>query len=1032
MSSLSSVSIRRPVLAIVLSITIIIFGIIGFTRLGIREFPNVDPPFVNVSTSYVGANADVIETQITEQLEESINGIAGIKTLTSSSRDGASNISVEFNLGVDMEAAANDVRDKVARSVRSLPPDASPPNVSKADADSNPIIAINVKGGDRSLLEMSSIAEKRFKERLQTIEGVSEVRIWGEKRYSMRINMDPALLAAYQLTPLDVRNALNRENIELPSGRIEGTATELSVRTVGRLTTVEDFNNLPIRDVDGRVIKIQDIGFAQIQPENDRTILKRDGIPMVAVVVVPQPGTNQIQISEEVIKRIEEIKLDLPPDIQVDYAFDVTKYVRNSIKEVQETIFIAFGLVVIIIFVFLRNWRTTLIPVIAIPISLIGSFFIMYISGFSINVLTLLGIVLAIGLVVDDAIVVMENIYTKIENGMSPTDAALKGSSEIFFAVISTTIALAAVFLPVIFLEGLTGRLFREFGLVVAGSVIISSFVALSLTPMLCANLLKKSTRKNWFYSLTEKWFDTLNTKYESALNSFMNNRLITVVIMAVSVGLIVLFINILPKELAPLEDRGLLTLNATAPEGTSYEMMDEFINDLTQLVKDSIPEAAAVVSVTSPGFAGGGANSGFVRIILTDASERERSQQEIANFLTAKTRNMTAARIQVSQDPTIGDRRGGQGVQYVIQAPNQEKLREVLPAFLDEARQNAAFSFVDANLKFNKPEIKLVIDREKARALKVSTLDIAQTLQLGLSGQRFGFYINDGKQYQVIGQVARPNRSAPIDLKSLYVRNAEGNLIQIDNLVQLVEQSSPPQLYRYNRYVSATVSAQTAPGVTLGQGVAIMQEIGKNQLDETFRTNLAGQARELTESSTTIYQAFLLTLILIYLVLAAQFESFRDPLIIMFTVPLALVGALTSLWLFDQTFNLFSQIGIIVLVGLVTKNGILIVEFANQRKAEGMSIFDAVKQAAQQRFRPILMTSLSSALGILPIALALGAGSESRVSMGIAVVGGLLVSTFLTLFVVPVVYSILSEKTKSVSNVEPIDNFNEPELKSA
>lgn len=1032
MSSLSSVSIRRPVLAIVLSITIIIFGIIGFTRLGIREFPNVDPPFVNVSTSYVGANADVIETQITEQLEESINGIAGIKTLTSSSRDGASNISVEFNLGVDMEAAANDVRDKVARSVRSLPPDANPPNVSKADADSNPIIAINVKGGDRSLLEMSSIAEKRFKERLQTIEGVSEVRIWGEKRYSMRINMDPALLAAYQLTPLDVRNALNRENIELPSGRIEGTATELSVRTVGRLTTVEDFNNLPIRDIDGRVIKIQDIGFAQIQPENDRTILKRDGVPMVAVVVVPQPGTNQIQISEEVIKRIEEIKLDLPPDIQVDYAFDVTKYVRNSIKEVQETIFIAFGLVVIIIFIFLRNWRTTLIPVIAIPISLIGSFFIMYISGFSINVLTLLGIVLAIGLVVDDAIVVMENIYTKIENGMSPKDAALKGSTEIFFAVISTTIALAAVFLPVIFLEGLTGRLFREFGLVVAGSVVISSFVALSLTPMLCANLLKKSNRKNWFYTKTEKWFDNLNTAYANALSSFMNKRYITALIVVVAVGLIVLFVSILPKELAPLEDRGLLTLNATAPEGTSYEMMDEFINDLTQLVKDSIPEAAAVVSVTSPGFAGGGANSGFVRIILTDASERTKSQQEIANFLTAKTRNMTAARIQVSQDPTIGDRRGGQGVQYVIQAPNQEKLREVLPAFLDAARQNDAFTFVDANLKFNKPEIKLVIDREKARALKVSTLDIAQTLQLGLSGQRFGFYINDGKQYQVIGQVARPNRSAPIDLKSLYVRNAESNLIQIDNLVQLVEQSSPPQLFRYNRYVSATVSAQMAPGRTLGEGVSIMQDIGKQQLDETFRTNLAGQARELSESSSTIYQAFLLTLILIYLVLAAQFESFRDPLIIMFTVPLALVGALFSLWLFDQTFNLFSQIGIIVLVGLVTKNGILIVEFANQRKAEGMSIFDAVKQAAQQRFRPILMTSLSSALGILPIALALGAGSESRVSMGIAVVGGLLVSTFLTLFVVPVVYSVLSEKTKSVSNVEPVDFVEKSELQSA
>jgi len=1020
MASLSTISIRRPVLAIVMSLTIMLFGIIGISFLGIREFPSVDPPVINVRTTYVGANADVILAQITEPLEEAINGIAGIKSLTSVSNDGTSNITVEFDVGADLEAAANDVRDKVSGAQRSLPPDVEPPVVSKADSDSQPIVFLNVGSTKRSLLEISDIANNIFKERLQTIPGVSTVQIWGEKRYAIRLRMDPLKMASYGVTPLDVLNKVQSENIELPSGRIEGSAIELSVRTKSRLSTPQEFNQLIIKEDQNNIVRFQDIGNAELGALNERTVLKRDGVPMVGVVLIPLPGSNNIEIVDEFYKRLEVIKKDLPEDLNVQIGFDSTKFIRNSISEVQETILLAFILVVSVIFLFLSDWRTTFIPVLTIPISLIGVFFIMYLMGFSINVLTLLGIVLSIGLVVDDAIVVLENIYARIEKGENPDKAAEKGAEEIFFAVIATTVALAAVFLPVIFLTGTTGRLFREFGIVVAGAVIISSFVALTMTPMLSSKLLKRREKHNAFYNFTEPFFIWLNKLYENALDRFMQVRWVAfLIIAAMGFGIYQLFRTI-PTELAPVEDRGEMRVQISGPEGATFGFMDNVLDNMLVDVLEKIPaeERDGIVTVTSPGFGTSSTNSGFLRLILKDASERQRSQQEIFNQVSGMAKNYTAVRAFVTQPQSIGDRRGGLPVQYVIQAPTLEKLKEAIPPFMEKVGQSPIFSFSDINLKFTKPEIEVEIDREKARNIGVSVSEIARTLQLSYSGQRFAYFIMNGKQYQVVGEMQLQDRNEPVNLRMLYVRADNGQLAQLDNLVSIKEKSTPPQLYRFNRFVSATVSAGLAPGYTLGAGLDEMDRIAEEVLDESYTTDVAGLSKEFRESSNSLIFAFLFALVLIYLVLSAQFESFRDPLTIMFTVPLALFGALLSLWLFDFTLNIFSQIGIIMLIGLVTKNGILIVEFANQRKAQGMSIDDSIIGAAGARFRPILMTSLSTVLGILPIALALGAGAESRVPMGVAVIGGLVLSTILTLFVIPAIYTYLTSKQGRLARV--------------
>lgn len=1019
--SLSSVSIKRPVLSIVMSIVILLFGVIGYNFLGVREYPSIDPPVITVRTSYTGASADVIESQITEPLEKAINGISGIRSISSSSNLGSSIITVEFNLNIDLEAAANDVRDKVAQAVRQLPKDIDGlPVVSKADANADAIISLTVQSNSRNQLQVSDYAENVIAERLQTIPGVSTVQIWGQKKYAMRIWMDPSRLAAYQLTPQDIIQALNLENIELPGGKIEGGNTELIIKTEGRLKTVDDFNNLIIKSDDEKSIRIKDIGKAELGPENPQTILKQSGVPMVAVAIVPQPGSNYIDIADEFYKRVEQLKKDLPKDFQLDIALDNTKFVRKSIVEVQETLLIAVLLVVLIIYLFFRDWVIAFRPLIDIPVSLIGAFFIMYLMGFSINVLTLLAIVLATGLVVDDGIVVTENIYKKVERGMNPMEAAFKGSQEIFFAVVSTSLTLVMVFLPVIFLQGFVGRLFREFGVVIAGAVLISAFVSLTLTPMLNARLIRKNAKKSRFYEITEPFFEKLTINYQESLKGFMKYRWMAFVIIGVSILMIFSLGSILQSELAPLEDRSLFRISVTAPEGASFEYTDRFMDKITQFINDSVPEKNVLLTVTAPGFTGSGAvNTGFARVVLEDPEKRERTQQQLASYVGQATQQYTEARSFVIQEQTISA--GGPGgrvglpVQFVIQAPNFEKLQQVLPKFMEEASKNSTFQGVDVNLKFNKPELTIVPDRDMANALGISVLDIAQTLQLSLSAQRFGYFTMNGKQYQIIGQFDRPHRNEPIDLKSIYIRTKSGELVQLDNVVKVYEQSSPPQLYHYNRYMSATVSAGLASGKTIGDGIEAMRDIADKILDDSFSTALVGPSRDFEESSSNILFAFVLALLLIYLLLAAQFESFTDPLVIMFTVPLALSGALLSLWYFNQTLNIFSQIGMIMLIGLVTKNGILIVEFANQLKGKGINLKNSIIEASILRLRPILMTSIATVLGALPIALALGAGAKSRIPMGIVVIGGVLFSLILTLYVIPAIYSYLSKENKEV-----------------
>lgn len=1023
--NISSLSIRRPVLAIVMNLLILLFGIIGFKSLGVREFPSIDPPVITVRTSYSGANAEIIESQITEPLEKGINGIAGIKSISSASNQGSSNITIEFDINSNLEAAANDVRDKVSQAVRSLPQDIDAvPTVEKADANSDPIISMAVRSDTRNILELSDFAENVIAERVQTIPDVSSVRIWGQKRFSMRLWLDPQRLAAYKLTPLDVKQALDKENIELPSGKITGNNSELVVKTVGKLLTVSDFEELIIKEDANGTIKFKDIGKANLGPENEETILRMNGVAMVAVAVIPQPGANYINIADAFYERVEKLKADMPADIELMVSVDNTKFVRKAISEVKETIFIAIGLVVLIIFLFFRDWAIAFRPLIDIPVSLIGAFFIMYIMGYSINVLSLLAIVLATGLVVDDGIVVTENIYKKVESGMDPIQAAILGSREIFFAVISTSVTLAAVFLPVIFMEGFIGKLFQEFGVVLAGSVIISAFVSLTLTPMLNAYMSRKGDKKSWFYNATEPFFRSLEKNYNDRLRGFMQYKWLAFPVFAIVGAAMVYFYQQLPNELAPLDDRSWLRMQITAPEGASYEYTDRYLYKLINYINDSVPERTFAVSMTAPSFAGSGsANTGFIRLMLNDPHERKRSQQDIYTALSSKFRQFNEGRAFVLQQQTIQTGGfGSQPVQFVIQAPDFQKLVDKVPKFMEEVNKSSILANADVNLKFNKPELYIQIDREKARALDVNVINVAQTLQLSLSGLRYGYFNMNGKQYQVIGQVDRANRDEPLDLKSLYVRNQRGDLVQLDNIVRVEERSSPPQLYHYNRYKAATVSSSVAPGKTIGDGIAEMKRIAKLTLDDSFSTELTGSSRDFAESSGNTSFAFILALLLVYLILAAQFESFVDPFVIMLTVPLALGGAVFSLWFFNQTLNIFSQIGIIMLIGLVTKNGILIVEFANQLREKGMNKTEAVISAATSRFRPILMTSFATMLGALPIALALGAGSKSRMSMGIVIIGGLLFSLTLTLYVIPAMYSYLNRQ-HSIKSEEDIMN---------
>ncbi len=1008
--NISELSIRRPVMATVVTLVIILFGMIGYTYLGVREYPSVDNPIISVSCSYPGANADVIENQITEPLEQNINGIPGIRSLTSVSQQGSSRITVEFELSVDLETAANDVRDKVSRAQRYLPRDCDPPTVSKADADAQPILMVALQSDKRPLLELSEIADLTVKEQLQTISDVSSVSIWGEKRYSMRLWLDPIKMAGYGVTPVDIKNAVDNENVELPSGSIEGNTTELTIRTLGLMHTAKEFNDLVIKEENGRLIRLSDVGRAELGPQDIRSYMKMNGVPMVGVVVIPQPGANHIDIADAVYQRMKTMQKDLPDDVKVSYGFDNTRFIRASISEVEETVYVAFLLVIIIIFLFLRDWRVTLIPCVVIPVSLIGSFFVMYLAGFSINVLSMLAIVLAVGLVVDDAIVMTENIYIRIERGMTPKEAGIEGAKEIFFAVISTSITLVAVFFPIVFMQGTTGRLFREFSIVISGAVIISTIAALMFTPMLATKILKKKEKQSYFYRKTEPFFVGLNRVYERSLAFVMRKRVWMIPFMVLMLGAIYYLWTHIPAEMAPLEDRSLISINTRGSEGVTYEYMRDYTEDINLMVDSLVPEAKNITARVSSG-------SGNVQISLVDLKDRERSQMEIAEQLSRAVRTKTKARAFVQQQSTFGGRRGAMPVQYVLQATNLEKLQEVLPTFMAKVYDSPYFQMADVDLKFSKPEARITINRDKANQMGISTRSIAQTLQYGLSGQRMGYFYMNGKQYEILGEINRQQRNTPSALKSIYIRSDDGNMIQMDNLVSLEEGIAPPRLYRYNRFVSATISAGLAEGKTIGQGLDEMDRIAAETLDDTFRTALAGDSKEFRESSSSLLFAFVLAIVLIYLVLAAQFESFKDPLVIMLTVPLAVAGALIFMYSFDQTMNIFSQIGIIMLIGLVAKNGILIVEFANQKQEAGIPKMTAISEAALQRLRPILMTSASTILGLLPLVFASGEGAQGRIAMGIAVVGGMLVSTLLTLYVIPSMYSFISTNRRKKEN---------------
>ena len=1000
--NISELSIRRPVLATVLTIIILLFGMIGYTTLGVREYPSVDNPIISVTCSYSGANADVIENQITEPLEQNINGIPGIRSLSSVSQQGQCRITVEFELSVDLETAANDVRDKVSRAQRYLPRDCDPPTVSKADADASPILMVAIQSPSRSLLELSEIADLTVKEQLQTISDVSSVSIWGEKRYSMRIWLDPTKMAGYGITPVDIKTAMDNENIELPSGSIEGNTMELTLRTMGQMHSADEFNNVVLKEVNGRVIRLSDVGYAELGAADIKSYMKMNGVPMVGVVVIPQPGANHIEIADAVYERMEQMRKDLPDDVDYTYGFDNTKFIRASIAEVESTVYEAFALVIIIIFLFLRDWRVTLIPCIVIPVSLIGAFFVMYVAGFSINVLTMLAVVLSVGLVVDDAIVMTENIYIRIERGMKPFDAGIEGAKEIFFAVISTTITLVAVFLPIVFMEGTSGRLFREFSFVVAGSVIISSFAALTFTPMLATKLLVHREKQSWFYRKTEPFFEGMNRLYERSLNAFLKKRVIAIPFTLVTLAIIGILWSTIPAEMAPLEDRSKINITTRAAEGASYEYIRDYTEDISRLTDSIIPDAEAITARVSSG-------SGYVSVTLKDLKDRDYSQMEVAEKLSQAIRTKTKARAFVQQQSSFGGRRSSMPVQYVLQATSLEKLEKVLPEFLNQVYSNPVFQMADVDLKFSSPEVRVEINRDKAGTMGVSVKDIAQTLQYGLSGQRMGYFYMNGKQYEILGQINRQQRNQPANIKSIYIRNDKGEMIQLDNLVEFVESIAPPKLYHYNRFLSATVSAGLAEGKTIGEGLEEMDKIAAATLDDTFRTALSGDSKDYQESSSSLMFAFILALILIYLILAAQFESFKDPFIIMLTVPLAIAGALIFMYANDITMNIFSQIGIIMLIGLVAKNGILIVEFANQKQEAGEDKLTAIRDAALQRLRPILMTSASTVLGLIPLAFATGEGANQRIAMGTAVVGGMLVSTFLTMYIVPAIYSYIS-----------------------
>ena len=1013
--SVANLSVRRPVLMTVMALVIILLGAFGASNLGVREYPNVDYPLIQVRTSYPGANAAVVEAEVTEILEASINSASGIKALTSTSRDGFSYISIEFETGMDLEAAANEIRDRVSRVRRRLPDDVDEPTVYKSDSDNDPILMVSLVSDKLDPMEVSELANNHVKERLQTIPGVSEVAIWGEKRPTVRLWIDPVRMQALGVSGAEMSAALSKGNLELPSGSIEGSETTLSIRTLGRILDPKAFENIAVKTAaDGTVIRISDVADIHYEPKDTRTGFRRNGKPSITIALMAQPGSNHVEIADEFYKRVEDIRREIPEGVQLLYGRDTSVNIRASIKEVVQTIFIAFLLVIAIIFAFLRQARTTLIPMVVVPVAVIGSFFVLYLCGFSINVLTLLAMVLAIGLVVDDAIVIVENIYHKIENGMAPRQAAVAGTNEIFFAVIATSVVLMAVFVPVLALGGTTGLLFREFVAVMIGTVFLSTTCALTLSPMLCSKFLSRQ-KQGWFYRVTEPFFDAMNTVYAMLLGLFLKFRILLFPVVAALLLAAYFCFNNMSSEMAPTEDSNAVMVNLNMPEGVTLtrtkRMADAFADEVLSILDSN--------EYTE--FQAGAWNAGNsrMRLFLNDDKKARRPQSEIARSIQLLGNEYPDLRVMVFEPQSISTQRGGLPVQFVLQAPNIEILRTLVPLFEEEASKSPVFSVVNTNLRFTKPELHIEILRDKANEEGVSVNDIAQAVQLAISDQTYGEFYKDGRQYDIIGAVGYQYRSAPENIAMLSVKNRKGELVSVENFINYSEKSASPSLPRYNRFSAATIQAGLVPGKTIGDGVEEMRRIAKRLLKDypSVSTTLSGSSKEFEESSSGLYIVFLLALALVFLVLAGQFESFRAPFVIFFTVPLALAGALTCLFITGQTLNIFSEIALILLVALVTKNGILIVEFANQIAANtGCGKLEAARQAAERRFRPILMTSLSTVLGAVPLILT---GTPSRIAMGIAIAGGLTFATFMSLFVVPAAYSFFAGRVETTNTTD-------------
>ncbi|ALG67563.1 efflux RND transporter permease subunit [Beggiatoa leptomitoformis] len=1006
---LSAISIRRPVLATVMSLIIILIGIISFTHLSVREYPNIDAPVVSVRTVYTGASAEIMESQVTQPIEDALAGIEGIKKIKSVSREQVSEITIEFVLKRDADNAANDVRDRVARARSELPDEADDPVVSKVEADAQAVIWIAFSSDKHSSLELSDYADRFIIPRLQVLEGVASVIIGGERRYAMRIWLDRDRLADYSLTPQDVESALRLQNVEVPSGRIESTQREFTVLTQTDLRTVAEFNQLIIKEVNGYPIRLSDVGYAAVGPEDERRIVRVNGQPAVGLGVVKQSTANTLSVAQAV--RAELPYVTVLDGMKLEVVFDTSIFIEASIDAVYHTMGEAFVLVVLVIFAFLRSFRVTFIPFVTIPVSLIGAFIFLDMLGFSINILTLLGLVLAIGIVVDDAIVMLENIHRHVELGKPPLQAAIVGSQEIGFAVISMTITLAAVFVPLTFMTGNTGRLFTEFALTVSAAVIVSGFVALTLTPMMCSKMFKSHEHHGFLFNITEQFFVGMNNGYRAILKGILKVRWFMIIIFGVTIyGAIWIYPQI-KQELAPTEDRSIMIGVLSAPEGSTLEYTDKYARQIEQIYA-KVPEIRKFFVVVAPGLQNPNpVNSALSFVSLVPWGERTRSQQSIVGEIMPKMLGLPGVLAFALNPPSLGQSFRNPPVQFIIQGDSYEQLQAMSDRMLEKIRAYPGMTNVDTDLKLNKPQLVVTIDRDKVAAVGVEVEEVGRTLETLLGGRQVTRFKREGKQYDVIVQLNQEDRTKPTDLSAIFVRNKNGKLIQLSNLVKVTEAVAPKELNRFDRLRSVLISANVAPNYSLKQALDFLNETAKETLDATAKTGLDGQSREFMESGETLVMTFILALVFIYLVLAAQFESFVSPLIIMLTVPLAMTGALFALYYTHGTLNVYSQIGLVMLIGLITRHGILIVEFSNQLQEQGKLVKDAVIEAAVLRLRPILMTSLSMILGTLPLAISTGAGAESRQQIGWVILGGLILGTFLTLFIIPVAYTLLARR---------------------